>query len=468
MPSVRPCLRLLPVFAALLSAAAARAELTRDETQAIVQEAYVYGFPLVDNYRVLYTYAVDTKSPEYKGPFNTITNIARVYTPEDTAIQTPNSDTPYSFAALDLRAEPIVLTLPAIEKNRYYSVQLVDLYTYNFGYLGTRTTGNDGGSFMIAGPGWKGETPKGVAKVIRADTELALALYRTQLFGPDDIDNVKKVQAGYKVQPLSAFLGKPAPPPAPKIDFIPPLTPKEERNSPRFFEILAFVLNQSPALPDEVALRERFEKIRVVPGGKPFTLDGLSKEERIGFVKGMIQGQQEIDKLRAQTKSSAGLFGDRATLGTDYVKRALAAQAGIYGNSKQEAFYVIYASDSEGGALDASKERYTLHFAKDALPPAKAFWSLTMYKLPESLLVANPLKRYLINSPMLPGLKRDADGGITLYLQADSPGKELESNWLPAPKGPFASVLRIYLPEPSALDGKWKAPQLVGAPASAN
>ncbi|HEX5065998.1 MAG TPA: DUF1254 domain-containing protein, partial [Myxococcota bacterium] len=294
MPSVRPRLRLLPVaLAALLSAAAARAELTRDETQAIVQEAYVYGFPLVDNYRVLYTYAVDTKSPEYKGPFNTITNIARVYTPEDTAIQTPNSDTPYSFAALDLRAEPIVLTLPAIEKNRYYSVQLVDLYTYNFGYLGTRTTGNDGGSFMIAGPGWQGETPKGVAKVIRADTELALALFRTQLFGPDDLDNVKKVQAGYKVQPLSAFLGKPAPPPAPKLDFIPPLAPKEERNSPRFFEILAFVLNLSPALPDEVALRERFEKIRVVPGGKPFTLDGLSKEERIGFVKGMIQGQQE-------------------------------------------------------------------------------------------------------------------------------------------------------------------------------
>ncbi|HEX5068530.1 MAG TPA: DUF1214 domain-containing protein, partial [Myxococcota bacterium] len=208
----------------------------------------------------------------------------------------------------------------------------------------------------------------------------------------------------------------------------------------------------------------RFEKIRVVPGGKPFTLDGLSKEERIGFVKGMIQGQQEIDKLRAQTKSSSGLFGDRATLGTDYVKRALAAQVGIYGNSKQEAFYVIYASDSEGGALDASKERYTLHFAKDALPPAKAFWSLTMYKLPESLLVANPLKRYLINSPMLPGLKRDADGGITLYLQADSPGSELESNWLPAPKGPFAAALRIYLPEASVLDGKWKAPPLVGAP----
>jgi hypothetical protein len=465
MQSVRPFRRLVPLaLVALLFSAAARAELTGEEARSIVREAYVYGFPLVDHYRVLYTYAVDTKSPEYKGPFNTIKNEARVYTPEDKAIQTPNSDTPYSFAALDLRAEPVVLTLPAIQKDRYYSVQLVDLYTYNFGYLGTRTTGNGGGSFLISGPGWKGETPKGVAKVIRADTELALAIYRTQLFGPDDLDNVKKVQAGYKVQTLSAFLGKPAPPPAPEIDFIPPLTPKEEHNSPRFFEILAFVLNLCPPLPDEVALRERFEKIRVVPGGKPFTLDGFSKEVRIGFVKGMIEGQAQIDKLRAETKSSAGLFGDRTTLGTDYVKRALAAQMGIYGNSKQEAFYVIYASDADGGALDASKERYTLHFAKDALPPAKAFWSITMYNLPQQLLVANPLKRYVINSPMLPGLKRDADGGLTVYLQADSPGKELESNWLPAPNGAFAAALRIYLPEAPVLDGKWKAPPLVGAP----
>ena len=464
MSKLRPSRRLLSfaLCALLVAGAAHAAELTEEEARSIAKEAYVYGFPLVDNYRVLYAYAVDTKGKEYKGPFNTIKNEARVYTPEDKAVQTPNSDTPYSFAALDLRAEPVVLTLPAIEKNRYYSVQLVDLYTYNFGYLGTRATGNAGGSFMIAGPGWKGETPKGVSKVIRADTELVLAIYRTQLFGADDLANVKKIQAGYQVQPLSAFLGKPAPPPAPKIDFIPPLTPKEERSSPRFFEILAFVLNYSPAFPDEVALRERFAKIGVVPGGKPFSLEGLSQEVRRGFVRGMIEGQKEIDTLRSQTKSSAGLFGDRATLGTAYAKRALAAQMGIYGNSKDEAFYVIYASDAGGGGLDASKERYTLHFAKDALPPAKAFWSLTMYDLPEQLLVANPLNRYLINSEMLPGLKRDADGGLTLYLQSESPGKELESNWLPAPNGPFAAALRIYLPEPSVLDGKWKAPQLQG------
>ena len=427
-----------------------------DEARKIAKEAYVYGYPLVDNYRLLYAYSVDAKSPDYKAPFNTIKSTAHVFTPED-KVPTPNSDTQFSYAALDLRAEPVVLTLPPIEKDRYDSVQLVDLYSYNFAYLGTRATGNGGGSFVIAGPDWKGETPKGVAKVIRADTQLALAIFRTQLKSAADLDNVKKIQAGYKLQTLSAFLGKPAPPAAPKIEFVPPVTEKEQRSSPRFFDILAFVLQFCPTLPEEAALRASFEKIGVVPG-KPFLHKGLSPEVRAGFVKGMMEGQQEIVNLRAQTRTSSGLFGSRAEVGTNYVKRALAAQMGNFGNSKDEAFTVVYGSDGANQPLDAAKQRYVLHFAKGTLPPAKAFWSLTMYGLPQQLLVANPLNRYEVNSPMLSGLKRDPDGGLTLYVQSDSPGKERESNWLPAPKGPFAAALRLYLPEPSVLDGSWKAP----------
>ena len=185
------------------------AEVTPAEGRAIAKEAYIYGFPLVDNYRIQYSYFVDRKNPEYKAPWNQIRNIPRVFTPDDKAIQTPNSDTPYSFVGMDLRAEPMVLTVPAIDKGRYFSVQLIDAYTHNFDYIGSRATGNDGGSFLIAGPGWKGETPKGVKKVIRSETQFVLAGYRTQLFNPGDLDNVKKVQAGYKAQPLSAFLGQP-------------------------------------------------------------------------------------------------------------------------------------------------------------------------------------------------------------------------------------------------------------------
>src|SRR5438477_2733530 len=218
------------------------ADITPAEARAIAKEAYVYGFPVVDNYRIQYGYFVDRQNPEFKAPWNEIKNIPRVYTPADTAIQTPNSDTPYSFVGMDLRAEPIVLTVPPIEKERYYSIQLIDAYTFNFDYIGSRATGNAGGSYMVAGPNWKGETPKGVKKVFRAETGFAFAAYRTQLFNPDDLDNVKKVQADYKAQTLSAFLGTAAPPAATAVDFIKPLTPAEEKTSPKFFNILNFVL----------------------------------------------------------------------------------------------------------------------------------------------------------------------------------------------------------------------------------
>ena len=176
------------------------------QTEAVAKEAYIYGFPMVDLYRIMFGYFIDSKTPAFKGPFNSISNSANVYTPADTTVQTPNSDTPYSFVGLDLRAEPLVLTMPPIEKNRYYSAQFVDQYTYNIAYAGTRTTGNGGGEFLLTGPDWNGPTPSGITKVIRFDTQFGLVGIRTQLFGPSDLDNVRKIQAGYAVEPLSSFL----------------------------------------------------------------------------------------------------------------------------------------------------------------------------------------------------------------------------------------------------------------------
>ncbi len=226
---------LLPAFR--FTAARAEAGVSPAEARAIAKEAYIYGFPVVDNYRIQNAFFVDKNNSQYKGPLNQITNLANLTTPADTAVQTPNSDTLYSFLGLDLRAEPFVVTLPPIEKNRYFSVNLIDWHTFNFDYIGSRTTGNDGGSFLIAGPGWKGETPKGVTKVFRSETEFVFAIYRTQVFSPDDLDNVTKIQAGYKVQPLSAFLGQPAPAAAPAINFIKPLTPAEQRTWLEYFNI---------------------------------------------------------------------------------------------------------------------------------------------------------------------------------------------------------------------------------------
>ena len=400
------------VFAGLIPAVAQ----TPKDAQAIAAEAYVYGFPLVDNYRVMSAYFVDRRSPEYKGPPNRIYNTARVFTPADKAVQTPNSDTPYSFAWLDLRTEPVVLTLPPIDKDRYYSVQLVDLYTFNFAYLGTRATGNTGGKFLIAGPDWNGTAPAGIDKVIRAETQFVFALYRTQLFNPGDIANVEKIQAGYGLELLSTFAKTAPQEPAPDIEFLKALTPEEERGSLDFFNILNFVLQYCPVDPSEKDLRARFEQIGVMPG-RPLIEEMLPPDMAQALKAGMADGQKEIEAARAASTTSADLFGSRAEMKNNYLNRAVGAQAGIYGNTVAEALYGGYETDSSGAPLDAATGRYTLHFDKDKLPPAKAFWSLTMYDLPAQLLVANPLDRYLINSPMLPDLKRDADGGITLYLQ---------------------------------------------------
>lgn len=441
------------------------AEISEAEARVIAKEAYIYGFPMVDSYRIQHAYFVDPKNPEYKGPWNQLVNIPRVYTPADTAVQTPNSDTPYSMLGLDLRAEPMVLTVPPIEKDRYFSIQLIDAYTFNFDYIGSRATGNDGGSFLIAGPGWKGETPEGVKKVIRSETELALAAYRTQLFNPDDLENVKKIQAGYRAEPLSRFLGQPAPEAAPAIDFITPLTAEEEKTSLEFFNVLNFLLQYAPTNPSETELMARFTRIGV-GAGKNFDVSTLSPGMKSAIEQGIADAWVDLDALRKRTDAgeltSGDMFGTREYLQNNYLYRMAAAVLGIYGNSKQEAMYPIYAIDSDGKKLDGAN-RYTIHFAADDLPPVNAFWSLTMYNLPQSLLVANPIDRYLLNSPMLPQFVRDADGGLTFYVQNQAPPKDKEPNWLPAPEGPFVIAMRLYWPKPEALDGTWKQPPITKA-----
>ena len=417
---------------------------------------------MVDSYRIQYAYFVNTNSPEYKAPWNQIHNMARVFTPDDKAVQTPNSDTPYSMLGMDLRAEPLVLTVPVVEKGRYFSVQLIDLYTFNFAYIGSRATGNDGGSFLIAGPNWKGEKPDGVKMVIRSETEIVLAAYRTQLFNPADIDDVKKVQAEYRVQTLSQFLGKPTPPPAPKINFSKPLTPDEERKSLGFFNILNFILQFCPTVPSEKKLMARFAKLNI-GRGLIFDVGKISPELSKAVTDGVADAWQEFAELKKRVDAgevgSGDVFGTREYLKNNYLYRMAGAVIAIFGNSKEEAMYPLYTVDKDGQKLDGSK-CYALCFPPNQLPPGNAFWSLTMYDLPASLLVANPLNRYLINSPMLPSLKRDEDGGLTLFIQHDSPGSNRESNWLPAPDGPFMMALRLYWPKPEALSDTWKQPPL--------
>jgi hypothetical protein len=416
-------------------------------------------------------YAVDTKSSQFKAPFNEIKNLHHVATYKDTAVVTPNSDTPYSVLWLDLRAEPMVISVPAVAKRRYYSVQLIDGNTYNYGYIGSRATGSEPGDYLVVGPGWKGKTPADIKKVFSSTTPFSLAVFRTQLFNPKDMPNVEKVQAGYKAQPLSTFLKQPAPPAAPKIDFRPATTAGIKKN---YYEYLNAALEFVPPAPEEKDVRARLASIGIGPG-KNFEFKDLSLEHKAAVLLGMKAGDDKVDKwLASGVKNINGwnigsFFGDRAFYNGDWLMRAGAAKGGIYGNDAVEAVYPFTRTTATGETLDGSKYNYTLTFPAGQYPPVNSFWSVTMYDGKSQLLIKNPINRYLINSPMLPGMKKNADGSLTLYIQKDSPGKAKEANWLPAPNGPIYLVMRLYWPKdtpPSILppgEGTWKPPGVVAS-----
>jgi hypothetical protein len=441
------------------------------EAKAIAEEGFIYGLPIVMNYAVTYEYSVDKNSGQYKAPFNHIKNEARVYTYKDTAVITPNSDTPYSLLWLDLRAEPAVLSVPAVEKTRYYSVMLCDGNTFNYGYIGSRATGGEAGDYMVAGPNWQGATPPGIKKVFQSTTLFSAAAYRTQLFNAADMPNVEKVQAGYKVQTLSAYLKQPATTAATAIDF-----PKIDKDLVKksFFEYLDFALQFAPPGPEERVIREKLARIGVGPG-KTFDFKDLPLEHKLEIGLGMKDGEEKVEKYLASGQKDVNgwkigsLFGDRQFYSGDWLKRAAAAKGGIYGNDAVEAVYPMTKTLASGEPLDGSKNNYTLTFPASHFPPVNAFWSVTMYDGKTQLLIENPISRYLINSPMLPAMKMNPDGSLTLYIQNKSPGADKESNWLPAPNGDIYLVMRLYWPkteEPSILppgNGTWKPPAIAVA-----
>lgn len=277
------------------------------------------------------------------------------------------------------------------------------------------------GCYTVTGPDCKDETPKGIK--FSSETQFFATIYRTQLFGPSDMPNVKKIQAGYKVQPLSQFLKQPAPPAAPAIDF-PPFT-KDDMKLP-FPMFLNFILQFCPPVEEEKALRAKFAEVGI-DAGKPFELRNLLEAQKGELALGLKDGYDSIEKQRDNIgKNINGWlvgsgFGDRALFHGDWLLRAAATLAGIYGNSAEEAVYPIAKNDNAGAALDGCKHNYTVTFAAGQYPPVNAFWSITIYDGKTQLLIENTINRYLINSPMLPGMKKNAGGSLTMYIQKDAP-----------------------------------------------
>ena len=440
----------------LLAASSQTSDPAMPETstdQETVRQAWLYAYPMLMHYQTMQKQALDAKSPEYIGGFGVFRHYSELFTPNNRDIVTPNNDTPYSWAWLDLRAEPWVLSVPAVAEDRYYVHQLVDQYTFNFGYVGVLSTGREAGDYLIAGPDWKGETSSGIRQVLRSETQIAMVLGRTGLRDANDLPAVRALQQQYRLRPLHEFAGSTAPAIPPAVNWLPWEFPRDL--GPGFIPHLNQILAFCPVDPSEVELRKRFAQVGI-GAGLAFNPAALSPAQRTALGAGIQQGVAELKAKVATLRSSAGLFGTRSAMHNDYLSRAAAAASGIYGNSVEEAIYFGTRSDSSQQPL-VGGQRYRLHFPADALPPAKEFWSITLYDLPDRQLVANPIQRYCLSSR--DHLARDADGGVTLYLQADSPGQALEANWLPSTRqGPFNVILRIYGPEPAVVGGEWKMP----------
>jgi len=313
------------------------------------------------------------------------------------------------------------------------------------------STGRKAGDYLIAGPGWQGPVPDGIKAVLRSETEIVMVLGRTGLKNAEDLAAVSALQQQYRLRALHEYTHSPAPVAARAIDWQP--WDSKTGLGPEFIPTLNRILSLCPTQPSEQALRARFARIGIVPG-QAFDLVSLPEASRQALIAGIQDAQAQLQKAVSQTRTTLGLFGTREALQGNYLNRALGAFLGIYGNSVEEAFYTGTRLDNQGQPLQGGK-RYRLRFAPGQLPPAREFWSLTLYDLPDRQLVANPIDRYCLSSR--DELQVDADGGVTLIMQDAAP--HVQSNWLPTPLiGAFTLVLRVYGPERQVIEQRWSMP----------
>jgi hypothetical protein len=452
----------------LVAPAAAQSTITEPEAHAIGVDAYLYLYPLVimDITRKQST-NIEPGKELGKGPMNAFTSVQE-YPPADfKGVVRVNFDTLYSIAWLDLTKEPMLVSAPNTD-GRFYLLPMLDMWTDVFASPGWRTTGTQEANFLLTPPGWSGAVPAGVTQ-ISAPTSYVWIIGRTKTDGPQDYDAVHKIQAGYKVTGLSAW-GKPATPVDVKIDptvdmKTPPKTQIDTMTADKFFAYGAELLKINPPHVTDQPIIAQLKKIGIEPG-KSFDLAKTDPAIRNALANAPEDGQRLMQwKLPTLARVVNGWSMNTDTMGVYgnyYLKRAIIAQAGLGANLPEDAIYPINLGDETGKPLEGTN-KYTLHFDKGDLPPANAFWSVTLYD-PDGFQVANTLNRFAVSSWM--PFKYNADGSLDLYFQNGSPGKDREANWLPAPKSEFNLTMRVYAPKSDALTGKWNPPVVKRVPAS--
>jgi hypothetical protein len=434
------------------------------EAQQTGVQAVIYGLPLVMMELTMQNFI---NAPPPKGaPANQFLQVRSFPTASFKQIVRANVDTLYSSAFLDLSKEPLVLSVPDTH-GRYFLLPLFDAWTNVFASPGTRTTGDAGSNYVIAGPDWSGTAPPGL-KVLKSPTNMAWLLGRTQTNGPADYPAVHAIQDGYKLTPLSRFGTSYTPPtgaPDPAFDAkTPPVEKLKAMSAAQYFGVLARLLRSNPPTPADAPFIAKLAHIGIVPG-QPFDPSHMDPAVAKALEGSVSTAIEQLQRAVAQVGTSASANGWRippttiGNFGTGYFTRALITWIAFGANLPADAVYPTSYGDADGNVLNGSN-RYTLHFEKGNTPPVNAFWSITMYG-PDSFFVDNPMGRYAVSSWM--PLRYGSDGSIDLYVQKDSPGKDKEANWLPAPAGDFNVTLRMYWPKgekPSILDGTWIPPGL--------
>ena len=438
--------------------------ITSQEAKQIAEEAYIFSFPMLMGYRYAFATFLTPSLPSYRGPVNIMHGKAATLDHTFKDVVTPNADTPYSMAMLDLRAEPVVIHVPPVT-DRYYVLQFEDLFGTNPHYVGSRSTGSQSGAYLAVGPRWEGDTSGDFDDVLPFDTDLVFVIGRTQLLGPNDVPILAKIMEAYNVQTLSSHRSQ-ASPPAQPVEW--PVWDDAASRDERFISYVNFLLSFcQPTHPSEEELMARFAQIAIGPG-LPFDAEALSPEVREALRAGVDSARKTISTNLENLGQiingwmSTEVFGDRKWYRGDYLLRATGAMAGWGGNDAVEAIYPMARQDSNGRSFDGS-HGYQITFT--TLPPAKAFWSVTIYDTSydgtAGYLVENPINRYLTNSTTQ-GLVSGSDGSLTITIQRQQPqDPHQQANWLPAPEETFYLVLRIYWPEQAALQGDWTPPPVV-------
>lgn len=429
-------------------------EVDAEKARVLAKEAYIYAFPAVEHNKAVWSVLVNSHAP-----INTFIADTKLFTHENTAVVSPNNDTFYSYAVCDLRHEPVVINVPRIE-NRYFCLQLCDIFTNCPDYISTLATGEGPGNYLLARSDWEGDPPAGIDKVIKIPSTIALILGRTQVFGPDDQDEAALIARGYKATPLSEFAGT-TPPSGDPLTWSYGFYDAKNGTVEGFFQLFNDMVAYQLLNAEDKALMEKFKSIGL-EAGKPFDISQFDADVWAAIQAGAGEAKQEIEEQTLLIGKEANTWhyapANSGNWGTDYMTRAAAAWKYIYVNTPEEAVYLTVDTDSQGEPLNGANN-YRITFAKEQIPQVKFFWSLTLYN-DKGFLAENPIGRYNIKGGD-DTLKYGEDGSLTLSIQHGEPEASPTTNWLPAPEGSFYMILRMYGPAEEAIKGEVVFPAIM-------